>query len=314
MRRILGPLLVGVGCFLIVAALMVRFYAYPKLAVAPENQNSVTKLQADGATYFNTGTLSEETTDLSVENQTLGDVEATEEAEDGIRVWYGSTSIRASDGTVISRSQERVAFDATSGEAVNCCDAYIETTDGDRQVANREGQVYKMPFNTQQTTYQWWDGTLGEPVDMEFVGEDQIDGLTVYQFESSIPRTKVGEREVPGSVVGEDDDTVMAETMYTNDKTLWVEPETGAVVDRNEHTVTALAVDGEDRLTATDANLEYTDETVAANVEDLGDKGSQLGLARTTAPIVAGALGVVLLGLGILVGRRRANDQETTTA
>ena len=54
MRRILGPLLVGVGCFLIVAALLVRFYAYPKLAVAPVNQNSVTKLQAEGATFFNT--------------------------------------------------------------------------------------------------------------------------------------------------------------------------------------------------------------------------------------------------------------------
>ena len=313
MRRILGPLLVGVGCFLIVAALMVRFYAYPKLAVAPENQNSVTKLQAEGATFFNTGTLSEEQTDLSVENQTLGDVEATEEAGDNIRVWYGSTSIRASDGTIISRSQERVAFDATSGAAVNCCDAYTETTEGDRQAANREGQVYKLPFNTQKTTYQWWDGTLGESVDMKFVEEDEVDGLKVYKFESSVPRTEVGEREVPGSILGEDDDTLMAQTMYTNEKTLWVEPETGAVVDRNEHTVTALAYDGEDRVTATDANLEYTDETVAANVDDLGDKGGQLGLARTTAPLVAGILGVVLLGLGILLGRRRT-EPETTTA
>ena len=313
MRRILGPLLVGVGCFLIVAALMVRLYAYPKLAVAPENQNSVTKLQAEGATFFNTGTLSEEQTDLSVENQTLGDVEATEEAGDNIRVWYGSTSIRASDGTIISRSQERVAFDATSGAAVNCCDAYTETTEGDRQAANREGQVYKLPFNTQKTTYQWWDGTLGESVDMKFVEEDEVDGLKVYKFESSVPRTEVGEREVPGSILGEDDDTLMAQTMYTNEKTLWVEPETGAVVDRNEHTVTALAYDGEDRVTATDANLEYTDETVAANVDDLGDKGGQLGLARTTAPLVAGILGVVLLGLGVLLGRRRT-EPETTTA
>lgn len=310
MRRILGPLLVGVGCFLIVAALMVRFYAYPKLAVAPENQNSVTKLQAEDATYFNTATLTEEQTDLSVENQTLGDVEATEEAGDGIRVWYGSTSIRAADGTIISRSQERVAFDATSGAAVNCCAAYTETTEGDRQVANREGQVYKMPFNTQKKTYQWWDGTLGETVDMKFVEEDEVDGLKAYKFESSVPRTRVGEREVPGSILGEDDDAVTAETMYTNDKTLWVEPETGAVIDRNEHTVTALAYDGEDRITATDANLEYTDETVAANVEDLGDKSSQLGLARTTAPIVAGILGVVLLGLGVLLGRRRTESES----
>jgi hypothetical protein len=311
MRRILGPLLVGVGCFLIVAALMVRFYAYPKLAVAPVNQDSVTKLQAEDATFFNTGTLTEEQTDLSVENQTLGDAEATEEAGDDVRVWYGSTSIRAEDGTIISRSQERVAFGATDGAAVNCCGAYTETTEGERHAANREGQVYKLPFNTQKQTYKWWDGTLGEPVDMKFVEEDEVDGLKAYRFESSVPRTLVGEREVPGSIVGEDDDTVMAETMYANDKTLWVEPETGAVIDRNEHTVTTLAVNGEDRVTATDANLEYTDETVAANVDDLGEKGSQLGLARTTAPLVAGILGLVLLGLGALLGRRRS-EAETT--
>ena len=72
---------------------------------------------------------------------------------------------------------------------------------------------YKFPFNTQQQTYQWWDGTLGEPVEMKFVEEDEVDGLKAYMFESSVPRTEVGEREVPGSILGEDDDVVMAETL-----------------------------------------------------------------------------------------------------
>jgi hypothetical protein len=299
---------VGVGCFLIVAALMLRFYAWPALAVAPVNQNSVTRLQAEDATFFNTATLSEEQTDLSVENQTLGDVEATEEAGDDIRVWFGSTSIRAADGTIISRSQERVAFGAHDGAAVNCCEAYTETTEGDRQAANREGQVYKMPFNTQKQTYQWWDGTLGDAVEMKFIEEDEVDGLKAYVFESSVPRTRVGQREVPGSILGEDEDVVTAETYYENEKTLWVEPETGAVIDRNERTVTTLAYEGEDRVTATEANLEYTDETVADNVEDLGETGRQLGLVRTTAPIAAGVLGLVLLALGIVVSRRRSGQ------
>ena len=308
MRRILGPLLVGLGCFLLVAALMVRFYAYPQLAVAPVNQNGVTKLEAQDATYFNTATLSEEQTDFSVENQTLGDAEATEEAGDDIRVWYGSTSIRAADGTVISRSQERVAFDATTGAAVKCCGAYSETTEGERSAANREGQVYKFPFNTQKETYKWWDGTLGETVDMKFVKETEIDGLTVYEFQSEVPRTQVGVREVPASILGEGDGNATADSMYENTKTVWVEPETGAVVDRNEHTRTTLAYDGEDRVTATDANLEYADETVAANVDDYSSKARLLGLARVTAPIAAGILGLVLLALGVLFARRRHNE------
>ena len=71
--------------------------------------------------------------------------------------------------------------------------------------------------------------------------------------------------------------------------------------------MTTLAFDGEDRVTATDANLEYTDETVAANVDDLGDKGSPLGLARTTAlPLVPASCGLLLLGLGVLLARRSA--------
>lgn len=311
MRRILGPILVGLGCFLLAAALMVRFYAYPTLAVVPVNQNSVTKLEAVGATYFNTATLSEEQTDFAIENLTLGDEEATEEAGDDVRVWFGSTSIRAADGTVISRSQERVAFGATDGVAVNCCEAYSETTEGDRTAANREGQVYKFPFNTQKKTYKWWDGTLGETVDMKFVEETDVDGLKAYKFESSVPKTEVGEREVPGSILGEDEDALIATSMYENTKTLWVEPETGAIIDRNEHTVTTLAYEGEDRVTATDANIQYTQETVDENVNDLGDKGRALGLARTTAPLVLGILGLLLLGLGVLLARRSAAQGRT---
>lgn len=310
MRRILGPVLVGLGCFLLAVALLVRFYAYPELAVAPVNQNSVTKLQAEDATYFNTSTLSEEQTDLSVQNLTLGDAEATEEAGDDVRVWFGSTSIRAADGTIISRSQERVAFGATDGAAVNCCEAFSETTEGERTAANREGQVYKLPFNTQKQTYQWWDGTLGESVDMEFVEETDVDGLTVYRFESDVPATEVGTREIPGSLVDSDEPSVTATTVYENTKTLWVEPETGAIVDRNESTRTSLEYEGEEAVVATDANLEYTDETVATNREDLGDLGQQLSLVRTTAPIVLGVLGLLLLGLGILLARRRSADPK----
>jgi hypothetical protein len=308
MRRILGPVLVGLGCFCLAVALLVRFYAYPELAVAPVNQNSVTKLQAEDATYFNTGTLSEETTDFSVQNLTLGDAEATEEAEDGVRVWFGSTSIRAADGTIVSRSQERVAFDAHTGAAVNCCDAFTESTEGERVAANREGQVYKLPFNAQQETYQWWDGTLGEPVDMEFVEEDEVDGLDVYKFQSSVPETQVGTRTIPGSIVDSDEASVTADTLYENTKTLWVEPETGAIVDRNETTRTTLEYEGA-TVTATDANLEYTDETVAKNVEDLGSTSTQLSLARVTAPIALGILGLLLLGLGIVLSRRRSSHQ-----
>ena len=124
MRRLLGPILVGVGAFLVIAGLLARFYAYPALAVAPMDQNSVTRLEAKDATILDLSTLQEVTTDMKVANKTTGDVEASEDADDGIVVWTATTSYRDELDNIRSRSAERYAFDAHTGEAINCCGAF----------------------------------------------------------------------------------------------------------------------------------------------------------------------------------------------
>ena len=40
---------------------------------------------------------------------------------------------------------------------------------GDEGFQGFEGQYFKLPFNTQKETYQWWDGDLFEATDMKFV-------------------------------------------------------------------------------------------------------------------------------------------------
>ena len=117
---------------MLVAGLLLKFYAYPRVAVAPIDQNSVTRLQATGAEIFDTSTLEPLTTDLSVQSRTVGDVKASEDRGENVRVWVNTTSIRSDDGTVRSRSTERTAFDATPAEAVNCCGAFDEATEGER--------------------------------------------------------------------------------------------------------------------------------------------------------------------------------------
>src|SRR4051794_38565871 len=171
MRRFLGPVLFGLGAFLLVAALLLKFYAYPRVAVAPIDQNSVTKLQATGAEVFDTTTLKPITTDLAIQSRTVGDVKASEDKGDNVRVWVNSTSIRSDDGVVRSRSTERTAFDATTAEAVNCCGAFDESTDGDRTPVKRSGLVFKWPFNTEKKDYKVWDGTLGKAVTAKYVKE-----------------------------------------------------------------------------------------------------------------------------------------------
>ena len=306
MRRFLGPLLFGLGAFLLVAGLLLKFYAYPRVAVAPIDQNSVTKLQATGAEIFDTTTLKPLSTDLSVQSRTVGDVKASEDRGNNVRVWVNTTSIRSSDGTVRSRSTERTAFDATTAKAVNCCGTFDETTDGDRQQVKREGLVFKWPFGTEKKSYQVWDGSLGKTVTAKFVKESSVNGLKTYQFTSEVPRTQVGTREVPASVVGEPGTgNISAQSMYQSANTYEIEPLTGAIVTQSLKQNSTLAVDDEDRVTTTKADLQYTPATVTANVKDFKSKASQLKLVGTTLPLVTIILGLILLALGFGLGRRR---------
>jgi hypothetical protein len=312
MRRVLGLVLLGLGAFLLIAAVMVRFYAYPNLAVAPIDQNSVTELEAEGATIFDTGTLEEVTTDLTVASRTVGDVQASEDAGDDVRVWVSTTTFTTGEGTVVSQSTERSPFEATSGEALNCCGAFDEVAQGDRIEVKREGLIFKFPFNTQQETYQWWDGTLNDTVEAIYQGEDEIEGLKVYVFKTEVPRTQVGTRALPASILGEEgDDEIEAETMYQDTKTMYVEPETGAVLNRTEDVVNSYAVDGEDRITATEATISYTADQVVRNADDQRSNAQSLGLIRGPLPIGLGVAGLVGLLAGLFLVRQPASARKS---
>jgi hypothetical protein len=308
MRRILPPVLVGLGLFLFVTGLLVRFYAYPELAQTPVDQNGVTYLEANGATLFDTTTLSEITTDLSIQNRTVGDVKASEDAPDGVQIWVGTTSVRDSEGTVRSRSAERVAFDAHTGEAVNCkgCDTWDESTEGERVPVERKGLVYKWPFGTEKKDYVFWDSNISDTITMKYVKETTIDGLKVYQFHVDIPPTKTGTTDVPGSLVGQPDvPTLTADNMYTTSRDQWVEPVTGAIVDRKEDSTSTIAVDGEDKITTMAGNIHYTADQVKANVDDYSSKATQLTLVHLWVPLAGVVIGLVAIGAGLMLGRRR---------
>jgi hypothetical protein len=306
MRRALPVLAAAIGAFLLVGAFVLRFYAYPKLAVAPVDPESTTRLVGHDATILDTATLSEITTDLDTVVRTVGDVAATEkQAGDNVRVWVTTSSTRSGDGVVRKRQVERVAFDATTGEAVTCCGEYLETEKDEATPLRHEGLVFKFPFETQEKAYSWWDGTLREAVPVQYAATEKVDGLTVYRFESNIPRTQVTRREVPASLVGVDKKgNVNAEEMYANHRTFWVEPHTGVIIDRLEKQTSTIAYKGKDELTLTKVATKYTDDTVRHNVDDFGSLGRMLWLAYGPGPFTMGAAGLLLLALGTLFRER----------
>lgn len=309
--RKLGLVLMGLGVFLLVAGPMVRFYMYPKLAVAPDDQDSITTLVGPDATIFDIATLSEITTDLTTKVATVGDVEAAEKQGDNVVVWLSTTSSRSSDGVIRSRDIELSAFDATTAEAVNCCGEYVSTEQGEEVPVEHEGLLVKFPFDAQKTSYDWWDGTLERTVPIEYVATEEVAGITTYKYEQTIPATKVGETEAPASVLGEPDDgNLTADNMYSNVRTLWAEPNTGVIIKRVEQQNSTLDYDGTTRVTTTEVTTGYDDATIQANADEYGPKGSLLHLLRAVLPWLLPVVGLLLVVLGLLLtfrGRTRAS-------
>jgi len=302
MRRFAAPVLIGLGTFLIVGALLLKFYAYPRIAVVPEDQNSVTELSATGATVFDVSSLEQITTDLSIKATTRGDVKAAEKAPDGAVVWVGTQTVKKSDGGIISQSSDITAMDGTTAEAVNCCGVAVDVVNGVGTPVVRKGLVFKFPFNTQKKDYQVWDDTLLGTATAKYVGEEEIQGMKVYKFTTDIPETVVGTREVPASVLGIEGTVVNADETYQVQRQVFVEPTIGAIIDRIDDQRATLTY-GDAELVTTEAEISYTDAQVKSNVDDYESKAVLLSGVRTTYPLIAGLLGLLALAAGVLLGR-----------
>lgn len=315
MRSKIAAVAIGLGVFLVVAAVLVRAYAYPTLATVPADYEGITELEASGAQVFNSDpdVLAPETTDLTVSSRTIADSGA--DAPDGVVVWVNSTTVTRADGTIFQQARERAPFDAVSGAAVDCdsCESWVEVAEGERVDQTREGQVFKFPFGTEKKDYKVWDGTTEQAVDARFEGEEKIDGLTVYKFVQTIEPTMVETREVPGSIFGSSEPAVEAEMWYAMTRTFWVEPHTGSPVNRVEERVQELRYDGK-TVPAFTGNVHYTDAQVEELVEDAKTNASLLGGMKLLFPLLLALLGVALLAGGLFLGRsarsHRSDDAD----
>lgn len=307
MRRIIGLVVLGLGVFLLVLAPMLKWYAAPRLLLAPLDQYSTTVSEASDVTYLDIAALEVRTGREFVATRTVrGDVEASDA---DTAVWDVFVKIvdpeKPGEGEdqLVSATTDRVAFDRSTSEAENCCG---ENLNG--EPTEHQGIEYKFPFGTQKETYQYFDTSIAAATDMVFVQESELEGLAVYEFEQVIEPTKIAELDVPGDLVGSDEATLTVDRYYSNTRHVWVEPTTGVIVKGAEHQISTLRDGDEELLTITDAPLEFNEATVTAQAETAKENKSLADLVTTTGPIGAAVLGLVLLVAGVLLARVRRDD------
>jgi Porin PorA len=312
MRRIVGLVLLGFAGFLLAMAALVKWYAYPTLAVVPLDQDSVSKSVGEQMTYFDRGTRSEQTDTLTSTLRVIGDVEAAKEHGGNVAVWDKSTVTTTSDGTKISVGTIRSAIERTSGEAVDCCDANI-----DAEAVDYDGLVFKFPFNTQKQSYDWWDEDLRRAVPFEYVDEQDVQGLHTLHFHMNLEPEQSGEIDLPPGLLGETgEDVITGEIFYANERDYYVEPETGVIIKAVENLNTTVRYNGEDRLVATRGTTGYPEDQIAANIKEYKGLSGQLHLVRVLAPMIGliGGLLALLLGALLVLSSRATTQDEADAA
>ncbi|HEY0447791.1 DUF3068 domain-containing protein [Actinophytocola sp.] len=319
MRRIISFILLGLGVFAVALGLLLRLYAYPQLAKIPLDQESTSVAQGDGITALVVRTVDgapqpEIRQNLSLTSTTYvtGDLTQPEVETDGNVAVYVEAikTVDDASGIVVNASVRSLCVDRFTNEAVVPCEGqYTEQEQGkrvteDRDTIQQPGLSFKFPFGTEQRTYSYYDLSVGKAVDAKFDGEEAVQGLNTYRFVMEVPPTKIGDREVPGSLIGQSDKpSVRAELYYQVKRTVWVEPETGIIVVGQQEGRQELLAPGQspgEGTTVFDGTLRFNDTTINDNVTKAEDNRSKLSLL-TSWPVAMWIGGAALIVLAVIL-------------
>jgi hypothetical protein len=301
----------GLGVFFVVLAAVLQFYAAPQLVKIPLAVDKESVSEAKGATFLfidesvpGSPKISIRTgEDLVATRKIVSDVDAS--SDDHV-VFDQFQRVEDTDAELVSAATDRVALDRHSAEAVACCKEAV-----DSKPTEHEGLSYTFPLGTERKNYRFFDTLVRAPFEMRYQGTEQIDGLGVYKFQQNIfEQTTERDRAVPGSLVGQPGElTVTGDIVYSNVRTVWVEPTTGSIIKGQEEQHRVFRAPGGADTTMLDADFAFTPKTVAANVEEATGKKSEIMLISSILPPIALGLGVLLVIIGLVLVLTRSGTE-----
>jgi hypothetical protein len=299
--RAVGLGLLGFGAFVLAAALCVRLFLAPALVKLPLDQKADPVAVGSHVDFFNQGALKQEKgLDTTVRQHVQGDPSA-KGAGDDVAVWHFGSVMTDSAARQLDASTYAVCIDRKTAEAVDCPSQQVN----DDATATIKGLTLTFPFGTEKKDYPLFNSTLRKPFDARFQGVEKLQGLEVYRFVQTIPETVVREAQVPGLLFGSTQPLVKAEAVYSNERTMWVEPVSGVIVTAEEHPAAVLrGPGGKTGPTLLAGDFAGNKQTIADGVKRAEDFHSQITLIQKTLPLSLAGLGVLLLIVGgLLVAR-----------
>jgi hypothetical protein len=295
MRRIFGAVLIGLGAFGLVLAVLLPTVVVPGSKKIPLDlditlHSTGTAKLLDPATnkvrdvnLLSTQVVRTDTHASDSKNTTVDESLCTVIVE-------GTTPdcVSASDPRLLSLTTDRLTADRKTAEAVRVA-KYSENVNGDTG-ARHTGLGYTFPIDSKKQTYQFYAPDLLKAYPAVYKGTSKLKGLTVYEY---VSETGTQPYQVAGLFPG----------TYTDTRTVWVEPRTGVIVKGMEHQVQAL-LSGQ---VALDTTLTFDAKAIDFQANYAKDKIRLLNLAELWGPIAAALIGIGALVVGYLLLRARRN-------
>jgi hypothetical protein len=222
----------------------------------------------------------------------------SEKSDSDVVVWQNSACLVKDEGGIsqcvtsddprnrlISATVDNFATDRVTGMAVND-PKYLPA-----EAEPKQGLVNKWPFQSERKTYPFWDDLTQQAENAVFDHAETVQGLEIYVYKVTVSDAPIELiKGVPGT--------------YDDQKEIWVEPLTGAIVNQIDHQVRSDA-DGKPVL---ELSLQFTDQEIRDSIDDAKTNKDKLNLIRRTVPLVGLLVGIplALLGLGLsFAGQRK---------
>lgn len=319
--RTLACILVGLGAFLLAAALLIPTYTVGKLKKTPLDLEVTTIAEGTGdvldAKSLAAGKAVVDT-DVPLVAQRYVTVVDPSDA-DRITVQAGQTLRRTDkqgDTGLLTAVVDRVTLDRVTSMPIQDPIGTIQT-DANKPAEEVEhtGLQYKWPFDAEQRSYPYFDLNSRSTQDIDFVEETEVNGMKVYHYSqkvgpvdlSKVVAAPTNKLSMPASTWGVEggDAPVTMTRWYENERDVWVDPITGVVVKGQEqlHQYYARTAD-KPEVTVLDVTLPFNEDTIEYQLQQAKDGQDKLALFGRTVPLVAGILGVIALIGGVVLGIR----------
>lgn len=293
MRKFFGPVLVGLGAFLLVVAIMATAWMPGVIKKTPLDIDTTTYLSGEAQRLDSeTGELGSPVP-INILSLTQANAEASD--DDVIVFVAGTCVVENADGQapdcvdgddprLISAEEETFPADRVSALAVPNGDYVPEDT------VQYEGLVNKWPFDAEKKTYPYWDGAVGRALDAEFVETQDFDGVETYHYRVSVEDEAI---EIADGVDG----------TYSSAVDIYVEPRTGDILNQVQDQQRFLA-DGTQVL---NLHAEFTEDQIKDSTDGAKSNLRMLDMMLTWVPVVGfvgGALAILAGALLMLSSRR----------